>query len=62
VDEADDAPGVLVLAGLAGEVAHDGLDREAVLAQAIALGVLAEKVPGSLTVHGGWQYSAARRA
>ena len=45
VDEADEAPGLLVLTALAGHVPHDGLDGEGVLDKALVGVVLVQQCP-----------------
>src|SRR5581483_1890230 len=51
VEQSGDAPHLLVLAELRGVVPHRRLDRETVLAEAVALGVFAQERPGFVARH-----------
>ena len=51
MEEPGDRPGLLVLPVRTREAAHRRLDREAVLAKALRLGVLAQKGPSLITRH-----------
>src|SRR5262249_49929043 len=50
VEEADDAPVVLVFADLAGVAAQGGLDRQRMFQQAVARGVFGEQLPGVVAI------------